>query len=93
MYDDKHGDIQKTNKYAPREKKLFDFKRNKAGEAKVGSPIRISQRSNEGCAGIIGGVQDRHAHEPHANDDRGDARRIPQRWVGNLQQRRERYVG
>ncbi|KAL1700241.1 hypothetical protein EV121DRAFT_264313 [Schizophyllum commune] len=37
MYDDKHGDIQKTNKYAPREKKLFDFKKNKAGEAKVSS--------------------------------------------------------
>ncbi|KAL1694306.1 Sodium/calcium exchanger protein-domain-containing protein [Schizophyllum commune] len=36
MYDDKHGDIQKTNKYAPREKKLFDFKKNK-GEAKVSS--------------------------------------------------------
>ncbi|KAI5892071.1 calcium/proton exchanger [Schizophyllum commune H4-8] len=37
MYDDKHGDIQKTNKYAPREKKLFDFKKNKGGEAKVSS--------------------------------------------------------
>ena len=47
MYDDKHGDIQKTNKYAPREKKLFDFKRNKGGEAKVSEAIRIAQRSNE----------------------------------------------
>ncbi|TRM65056.1 Sodium/calcium exchanger protein-domain-containing protein [Schizophyllum amplum] len=34
MYDDKHDDIQKTNKYAPREKKLFDFKKNKT-DAKV----------------------------------------------------------
>ncbi|KAL1746938.1 Sodium/calcium exchanger protein-domain-containing protein, partial [Schizophyllum fasciatum] len=36
MYDDKHDDIQKTNKYAPREKKLFDFKRSKT-DAKVSS--------------------------------------------------------